>query len=239
MFFQSMSEPEQRHIVSALAFELGKVETVAIRKRMLGHLANINKALVDQVERALAMEGQADKITPVVAVRSLKPSPSLSLIKKAVPTLKGRKIGVLISDGFDEGLLTSIYAAAKTEKAAVAVVAPQIGGAKNKAGKMVAADMALSAAPSVLFDAVVVLAGDQSGVVLAKEAAAVDWIRDAFGHLKTIGFTEAAQPVIDRADIAEDEAVINIMGNASIKSFITAAKAGKLWKREPTLRSPG
>jgi catalase len=36
-----MSEPEQRHIVSAFAFELGKVETEAVRKRMLGHLERI------------------------------------------------------------------------------------------------------------------------------------------------------------------------------------------------------
>jgi hypothetical protein len=41
MFFRSMSEPEQRHIVSAFAFELGKVETEAVRKRMLGHLERI------------------------------------------------------------------------------------------------------------------------------------------------------------------------------------------------------
>ena len=41
-FFRSMSEPEQRHIISAFAFELGKVETLAIRKRMLGHLMIID-----------------------------------------------------------------------------------------------------------------------------------------------------------------------------------------------------
>jgi catalase len=36
LFFRSMSEPEKRHIVSAFAFELGKVEMMAIRTRMLG-----------------------------------------------------------------------------------------------------------------------------------------------------------------------------------------------------------
>src|SRR4029077_9053021 len=36
LFWRSMSEPEQRHIVSAFSFELGKVETVAIRRRTLG-----------------------------------------------------------------------------------------------------------------------------------------------------------------------------------------------------------
>ena len=64
MFFRSMSEPEQRHIISAFAFELGKVETVAIRTRMLGHLMLIDETLGSSVEAALGMEGQADDITP-------------------------------------------------------------------------------------------------------------------------------------------------------------------------------
>ena len=53
LFFRSMAEPEQRHIISAFAFELGKVETVAIRKRMLGHLMIIDEALGAGVEAAL------------------------------------------------------------------------------------------------------------------------------------------------------------------------------------------
>ena len=60
LFFRSMTEPEQRHIVSAFAFELGKVETVAIRTRMLGHLMIIDEALGTAVEQALGMEGEAD-----------------------------------------------------------------------------------------------------------------------------------------------------------------------------------
>src|SRR4029077_2564631 len=64
LFFRSMSEPEQRHIISAFAFELGKVETVAVRKRMLGHLLIIDEALGDGVEAALGMEGAADDIIP-------------------------------------------------------------------------------------------------------------------------------------------------------------------------------
>ena len=38
LFWRSMTEPEQRHIVSAFTFELSKVETLAVRRRMLGHL---------------------------------------------------------------------------------------------------------------------------------------------------------------------------------------------------------
>ena len=46
-FFASQTETEQAHIVSALVFELSKVETAAIRERMLSHLANIDDRLGD------------------------------------------------------------------------------------------------------------------------------------------------------------------------------------------------
>jgi hypothetical protein len=38
----------------------------------------------------------------------LELSPSLSLIKKAHPTLMGRKVAALVTDGVDESVLTSL-----------------------------------------------------------------------------------------------------------------------------------
>ena len=43
LFWLSLAKPEQDHVVNGFAFELGKVETVAIRKRMLGHLMIIER----------------------------------------------------------------------------------------------------------------------------------------------------------------------------------------------------
>jgi catalase len=45
LFYTSMTPPEQKHIASALAFELSKVEVVEIRNRMLGHLGHIARRL--------------------------------------------------------------------------------------------------------------------------------------------------------------------------------------------------
>ena len=96
-----MTAPEQRHIQSAFAFELSKVETPAIRSRMLGHLALVEESLAQAVETAIGMEGERAEITPYKAPVDLDPSPALSLVGKAKPTLKGRKIGALVTDGAD------------------------------------------------------------------------------------------------------------------------------------------
>lgn len=53
LFWNSMSVVEKEHIVKALQFELSKVETRAVRQRMLQHLVQINQTLAAQVALAL------------------------------------------------------------------------------------------------------------------------------------------------------------------------------------------
>jgi catalase len=241
MFFRSMSEPEQTHIVSAFAFELGKVEIIAIRTRMLGHLMLIDETLGSLVERALGMEGKADQVSPASKPFDMNESPALSLLKKAKPTIKGRKIGVLVTDGVDAALVDALRKAVEKEGGAIALIAPKVGGVKTKQRSLLPADHALSAAPSIFFDAVALLPTEEGAALLAKEAAAVDWLRDAFGHLKVIGHTEAAAALFDKAavPIDADDGVVALEGKTGAADFIKAAKRHKIWEREPTLRSPG
>ena len=101
---------------------------------------------------------------------------------------------------------------------------------------MIAADHALAAAPSILFDAVVLAPSPEAAALLTEQAAAVDWVRDAFGHLKVIGHVAAAAPLLERAGIAPDAGVIALEGPPSIAAFIAAAKTARIWAREPKVR---
>ncbi len=237
LFFRSMSKPEQNHIVSAFAFELGKVETVPVRTRMIGHLMLVDPALGSAVESMLGMTGMADKIAPAKPVVDMKPSPALSLVKKAPATLKGRKVAVLVTDGVDSALVDQLRAAVTAEGAVFAVVAPQIGGVKTQQGKPLAADQALASAPSVFFDAVALCPSEAGTKLLLGEAAAIDFVRDAFGHLKVIGFVAAAKPLLDAAQVVLDAGAIALEGKG-VKAFVTAAKQYRIWDREPKLRGP-
>lgn len=239
LFFRSMTPPEQTHIISAFAFELAKVETKPIRLRMLGHLANIDSQLHDGVAEALGMNEVAEVITPAIAPRDLEPSPSLSLIHKAPVTLQGRKIGVLVTEGFDSTLLMSLQERAKKEKASVAVIAPKVGGATDSEGTLFEADFPISGGPSIFFDAVVILASEKGAQDLATQAGAVDWVSNAFAHLKVIGHTPEAQPLLDRAGVKPDEGILPLPTETALSQYITTAKKGRLWERECALRRPG
>jgi catalase len=241
LFYQSMTEPEQRHIVSAFAFELGRVVAPHVRSRMLGHLKHVDAGLYAQVDDALGAGGEADAIKAAIPPRDLPPSPALSILAKAPATLKGRKLGVLVTDGFDPALLEAIRAAGKSEKCDVAVIGLKVGGALDSEGNKVPVDMALSAAPSVFFDACLILAEEEGAKLLATQAAAVGWLSDAYAHLKVIGHTSGAQPLLDRCGVTPDDGV-TVIGDApkkGLSTFTKAAKAGRIWEREPSLRMPG
>jgi catalase len=118
-------------------------------------------------------------------------------------------------------------------------VAPKIGGVKTAKGKRVAADHALSSGPSIFFDAVALVPSAKGAELLVREAAAIDWVRDAFGHLKVIGTVEAAGPILEKAAVEEDAGVVDLAGRGGVKIFIEAARRQRVWEREPTLRTPG
>ncbi len=238
-FYASMTPTEQNHIISAFAFELTKVETPAIRLRMLAHLANINTALHDGVAEALGMKEKEQPIQPRVAPRDLPASPSLSILTKAPKTLEGRKVGILVTDGFSSAALKTLREKAKAEKTAVLIIAPKVGGAMDDKGVLTPADQSLTTAPSLLFDTVAVLASKEGAQDLATQAPAIDWVRDAFGHLKVIGLSPESQVLLDKAGIAPDAGVVEVDQSKGIDAYFEAAKAGRVWSREPTLRRPG
>jgi len=58
----------------------------------------------------------------------LEPSPALRLYGKFKPTLKGRKVGILLGAGFHDKLEKHLASAIENEGAKVAVVATKIQG---------------------------------------------------------------------------------------------------------------
>jgi len=168
----------------------------------------------------------------------MKPSPALSLIAKAQKTLEGRKVGVLVTDGTDAAFVQALKVAVEKAGATLQVVAPKVGGVKVKGATRLDADHQLAGGPSIFFDAVVVAPSADGAADLEHDAAAIDWIRDAFGHLKVIGLSREALPLFERAGLQTDDGVVVLGGPKDIGAFITAARNGRVWDRERVVRPP-
>ena len=129
--------------------------------------------------------------------------------------------------------MEAIRKAALKAGATVKIVAPKVGGAKASDGSMLAADGQLAGTPSVMFDAVAVVLSTAGAQALFDEAAAIDFVRDAFGHLKAIALDEGGQALFDKAGCAADAGVVEASDTAA---FIAAGKT-RQWDRERSVRT--
>lgn len=237
-FFISQTPPEQRHIAMALTFELSKVETPVIRERMISHLINIDETLARKVAAALGiaeMPRPADAAMPTR--QDLPPSPALSIIERGPKRFEGRKLGLLVTDGSDAALVKAVSTAITGEMGLVEVIAPKVGGVTLSDGSFLEAQQMIDGGPSVLYDAVAVLPGEEALADLMKEAAARDFVADAFAHCKFIGYTAAALALMKKAGVEDlDEGTIELASATDAKAF--AAELGKLrvWAREPSVK---
>jgi len=232
LFFRSQTEIEQAHLASAIVFELSKVSLAHVRERILSNLRNVDETLAQRVADGLNLplpKASAPAVKPI----DLEPSPALRIVGKYPDTLKGRKVAVLVADGSDGAVVEAVRKAVEGDGGSVFIVAPKIGGAKLADGSTLAADGQLAGSPSVLFDAVAVVLSDDGCAQLLKEGAAVDFVKDAFGHLKAIGHTPEAQPLLDKASVEADDGVIDLTKNA--KGFLAPART-RQWDREPKVR---
>ncbi|MFT9026488.1 catalase [Acetobacter indonesiensis] len=234
-YYISQTEVEQTHIQQAITFELSKVETPAIRARVVSHLLNIDKGLAQAVADGLGLEKLPEAAPPARAPVDLPPSAALSIIKNGPVNFAGRKVGVLITNGADDAILDALEKAASAEKFDLELVAPQIGGIKTAGGRHVPAGQRVPGGPSVLYDAVVLLPSEDGGKQLAKDADAKDFVSDAFAHAKFIGYVAAAAPLLAKAGVTEDardNGVIAIQKATDIAGFIKTCRALRFWDRE-------
>ncbi len=65
---------------------------------------------------------------------------------------------------------------------------------------------------------------------LLKDGAAIQFVMDAFGHLKAIGASDGAKPLLDKAGVTPDDGVTGLDD-----AFLKAATQ-RFWDREPSVR---
>ena len=235
-FFMSQTKPEQDHIVAALTFELSKVETEAVRGRVLAQLVNIDETLAGRVAEGLGYSGKIAAAPAAKKTRTdLKPSPALSILANWKNTIEGRVVGCLVADGADAGLIEALRKAVTKDGGKLKIIAPKIAGAVSAGGNPIAADFQLAGGPSVLFDAVAVIAGEAGAKMLEKEAAAVAFVHDAYAHLKVIGASEEAAALLKKAGAERDDGIVPLKA-AAVKDYVDAVKKGRIWSREPLVR---
>lgn len=241
LFWQSQSPAEQTHIINAFRFELTRVQIPAVRTRVVSLLVNINDVLAAQVADGLGIEVPAAMpLASNLPIPTYEPSPSLSLLARPGETgIKTRHIAILINEGVDQQCVAKLYDDLLSEGAVPRLVGVRLGKVKTADDSTLDIEITLETGPSVLYDGVVIVQGEQPS--LQHNADALDFVRQQYRHCKPIysigGGTLLAVAGIPStfADGTVDPAIIidqEKTQSTSIAQFKTALAGHRSFERE-------
>jgi catalase len=244
LFLDSQSAPEQAHIANAFRFELTRVQTPAVRERVLAQLVNVSPALAAKVADGLGMEVPAP--LPLATDRPIPQfdaSPALSLLARPGETgIKTRTVAILVAPGVDGAGVRAVYASLLADGAVPRVVGTQLGKVKTSDKGALDIEITLEAGPSVLYDAVVVPDGEMAVTALSRDANALDFVRQQYRHCKPImvigagaGLLQAAGVPATLPDGSEDAGLIGTHSETlpkALAAFKSALAGHRSFERE-------
>ena len=206
LYYQSLAPHEQKHVVDAYTFELSKVQRLHIREREVQQiLSHIDLDLAQQVGKNLGIEVTASK----QAMRTSSVTKSAKLSFEAfVPTdIKARKIAVLVHDKVNQASIDAIQKWAKAEHAVAHILTPTPAPVINHQHGKVASNGMQKAEPSIAYDAVIVVDGDNDAEV-KQDGVTKHYILEAYKHLKPIVFLGTKKNLLEALQLVQDDGTL-------------------------------
>ncbi|GGM71770.1 catalase [Longimycelium tulufanense] len=206
LFWNSMSEPERKHIVAAFQFELGRVTDRSVRATVVDRLNHVDHELAVLVARGI---GGPEPPAAVVDNHG-RSSPALSQLSTAMESAATRQVAVLVADGVDGAGVSRLVAWLREHQVVPELLAPSDGTVHTVEGDDLTVDRAITTMASVLYDGVVVPCGPDSVRALADNGYAMHFIAEAYKHHKPVAAFGTGVDLLDQpwvsASLARDGA---------------------------------
>ncbi len=204
LFYNSQSEIEKAHIIRAFRFELTRVQTPAIRERVVSQLVNVDAGLAQAVADGLGIP--VPPAQPLAAARrtksEVKASPALSLFTRPGDgTIRTRRIAILVADGVAGASLQTLHGELVALGAVPRFVGARLGTITPDEGDPIDVEVTIEAAPSVLWDALVIPDGEAATESLKANGQVLEFIKDQYRHCKTILALGGGAAILDAGAI--------------------------------------
>lgn len=230
LFYNSLSEAEQGHVAAAYAFELSKVERMAIREREVNEiLVNICPRLAEKVASQIGVK----VVNPAAQAPQTQPSPALSQVNLLSGDIRSRKVAILIADGVNESDVSDLRDALEKAGASAKLIGPSAAPVKAQSGAELIPHASWDGLPSVVFDAVFVPGGAPAVQTMGGDGRALHYLLEAYKHLKPLAFAGDAQALVAQLGLPADEGVVQGGSATDVFGPLEAAlKQHRIWARE-------
>jgi len=264
LFWNSLTEPEKEHLVSAAHFELGKVERKAIRERQVANFYKVDPQFAALVAAGIGVEipgdmdiestGNYEEHPAYDKIRNGKTvseSPAVSIEKNKVETAKSRRVAILLDEGFDYNEVMQVKEALEAAGANAKIVSQYLGKRLSASGQELEVDKSHVTSGSVMFDAIYIPDGGKNIRAMMMQGEVLHFISEAFKHCKPIATSGNGIALLERAfvvgiDFADKDSgkvmshkgVVTAGADADAgefaEEFIKAIKKHRHWEREKT-----
>ena len=245
LFWASQTPVEQAHIVRAYRFELTRVQTPAVRERVVSQLANVADELAARVAQGLGIPVPAalPRVLESPPQPEVERSPALSLLARPGDgSIAGRRIAILVAHGVEAGGANAVHGALTEAGAVPRFVGARLGMVEGAGGESIEVVLTLETAPSVLFDALVVPDGDLAIETLRAEGHAVEFVKDQYRHCKPLLVLGAGVALLSKAGVPTllpggqpDPGILSVKGvgrTPPIDQFIQAIAKHRHFERQ-------
>ncbi len=200
LFWKSQTEAEQNHIINAFRFELGHVQTQAVQERVVAMLVNINPRLASAVAQGLGFAlPQALPLATSASIADYPPSPALSLHHLPGKTgIRTRKVAIVLGEDADQQQLEEVLNALHEKGAVTQAIAsrPRPGHDTPTTATV------LSATSPVLYDGMIVIAGEAGANQLSTDPLAREFAQLQHRHGKPLLALGAGNALFQAASLS-------------------------------------
>lgn len=176
LFWLSMTPIEQKHIIHAFSFEVGKVESKRIRQQVVDMFAKVSRELAETLALNIGVALPAVSIEEVEVNMS---SPAVSMYNNPVQFVKTKKVGVIANIDTD---IHPIIMSLRENGIAVELISATQGQIGDYS-----IDHTFETTSPVLYDGLIVATSFDNPVLQRK---VVTFIDEMYNHYKSIGIVD-------------------------------------------------
>jgi catalase len=222
LFWKSLTPAEQEHLVEAGHFELGKVEVMEVRERVVEWFNEIDHELATRVAAGIGVAAPTNGVGAAVAKtvekvvdkvtsnggadkdqqrRSVERSAALSMENTVKDTIKTRRVAILAADGYEHAEVMAVKSALMDAGAQAEVVSKSLGSLQSSNSESLKVDKSYLTTASIMYDAVFIPGGEKHAQTLKMQGDALHFVKEAFKHCKAIGATGAGVELLAQANL--------------------------------------
>lgn len=224
LFWNSMSPVEKHHIIDAYSFELGKVNSIEIRQKLVDMLAHIDRVLAVRVGENLTLQ-PAD--VPESPVTEASPALSMANTRYFPNTLK---VGVLVDEGFAGEETKEVLEKLIHNGLKLVIISVRNGMIRDNKGEQWVVNESFLTTSPVLYDGLYLVGSENADPYFNNRARA--FIVESYNHFKPIGSSRIGEKLLTELGIVGKPGVVtDHTADIFAKEFTDAMAKQRFWDR--------